>query len=350
MRRATCGDGCTTGMVDNGAIRVVGAGPAGLAAAITLARAGRQVVVYEKNADVGMRFHNDYQGIENWSAETDTLDFLRSISLEPHSLCIPFHRGMLMSPKECAEVTSPTPFFYLVKRGTDPDSLDMALKERAVASGVTLRFNSPVPHQEGDIVATGYTKPDVLAFGMVFDTDADDRAVILFDDRLAPKGYAYLLVCGGRATLATTLFAEFSSGRMYLEKAAERLRSVLHFTIENARTFVGCGSFSIPKSAVREGRRYAGEAAGFQDYLFGFGLRYALTSGHLAAQSVVRNLDYDSLWKAQFGQQLEASRRNRTIFRYLGNRGYDLLVKTTSSHHDPRGLWRRFYSERLRLF
>ena len=40
-------------------ILVAGAGPAGLAAAIALARGGREVVVAEKNDDVGKRFIGD---------------------------------------------------------------------------------------------------------------------------------------------------------------------------------------------------------------------------------------------------------------------------------------------------
>lgn len=45
-------------------IQIAGAGPAGLAAAITLARAGRQVVVHELQSDVGHRFKRDFQGLE----------------------------------------------------------------------------------------------------------------------------------------------------------------------------------------------------------------------------------------------------------------------------------------------
>jgi flavin-dependent dehydrogenase len=41
------------------------AGPAGLAAALTLARAGVLTVVHEIRHDVGARFHGDFQGIEN---------------------------------------------------------------------------------------------------------------------------------------------------------------------------------------------------------------------------------------------------------------------------------------------
>jgi phytoene dehydrogenase-like protein len=46
---------------------VVGAGPAGLVAAITLARAGRPVRVLERRARVGGRFAGDFQGLAGWA-------------------------------------------------------------------------------------------------------------------------------------------------------------------------------------------------------------------------------------------------------------------------------------------
>ena len=63
-------------------IHISSAGPAGLAAAITAARAGQPVVVYEQRQDVGGRFHDDFQGLENWTTDGDVLEELASFGIE----------------------------------------------------------------------------------------------------------------------------------------------------------------------------------------------------------------------------------------------------------------------------
>jgi len=48
-------------MIESRPIRIAGAGPSGLAAAIVLAKAGRAVEVHEAKRDVGTRFIGDLQ-------------------------------------------------------------------------------------------------------------------------------------------------------------------------------------------------------------------------------------------------------------------------------------------------
>jgi flavin-dependent dehydrogenase len=77
-------------MTEPETLHVVGAGPAGLTAAIVGRRAGRPVIVHERRQDVGCRFHGDFQGLENWSTERDVLDELAALGIEPTFDAIPF--------------------------------------------------------------------------------------------------------------------------------------------------------------------------------------------------------------------------------------------------------------------
>ena len=71
-------------------IKIIGGGLSGLSAAITLAREGFEVDIYEIHEDVGKRFHGDIEGLENWSEKEDILkEFgkmnIGSISFRPIS-------------------------------------------------------------------------------------------------------------------------------------------------------------------------------------------------------------------------------------------------------------------------
>ena len=67
------------------AVEIAGAGPAGLAAAITLAQAGRRVVVHEMQKEVGRRFGGDFQQAlplliaEGCAADQGTVDMLAAL-------------------------------------------------------------------------------------------------------------------------------------------------------------------------------------------------------------------------------------------------------------------------------
>ncbi len=61
-------------------INVIGAGPAGLVAAINLAKADFAVMLHESAPSVGHRFHGDFQGIENWTTEDDVENFSNGLT------------------------------------------------------------------------------------------------------------------------------------------------------------------------------------------------------------------------------------------------------------------------------
>ncbi len=69
-------------MVDKPVIEISGAGPAGLAAALTVTAAGQRARVYERRSDVGGRFHGDFQGLENWTTDIDVLEELASLGID----------------------------------------------------------------------------------------------------------------------------------------------------------------------------------------------------------------------------------------------------------------------------
>ncbi|HVR11494.1 MAG TPA: NAD(P)-binding protein, partial [Thermoanaerobaculia bacterium] len=186
-----------------GPLEIVGAGPAGLAAAIAGCQAGRRVVVYERHRDVGCRFRGDFQGLENWSSAGDVLEELAGLGIEPTFDAIPFTEQVCYGPGGREHVfRSAQPFYYLITRGSAPGTLDHSLKQQALAAGAEIRFGEPVlKPPAGAVVASGPHRADALAIGYLFETDLADGAFAVLDDRVAPKGYGYLLVHGGRATL-----------------------------------------------------------------------------------------------------------------------------------------------------
>ena len=51
---------------ENSKTHIVGAGIAGMTAAINLSKFGKSVIIYEKKDSIGASRHGDFEGIENW--------------------------------------------------------------------------------------------------------------------------------------------------------------------------------------------------------------------------------------------------------------------------------------------
>ena len=117
-------------------IRILGAGLAGLTVAINLSKAGYKVEVFEKNKDVGQRFHGDLQGLENWSEKGDILEELEKMNIDINFDCDPFSRLALTNGSITREIIAQRPLFYLVKRGSLPGSLDQGLKIQALEGSI----------------------------------------------------------------------------------------------------------------------------------------------------------------------------------------------------------------------
>ncbi len=330
-------------------ILVAGAGPAGLAAALTANRAGRAVIVYERARDVGHRFHDDFEGLENWSAEGDVLDELAAIGIDPTFDHTPVREVTVFDPRSRAHTyRSARPFFYIVRRGSSSGTLDTSLKRQALTRGVEIRFGQAHHPAEG-IVAHGPRGTDAIVVGYIFATTAADGAYAVLSDRLAPKGYAYLLVVQGRGTVAACMFADFRNEKRYLERTLAFFREHVGFEMSNPRRFGGAGNTRVPTTARRGRALLVGEAAGFQDALWGFGMRYALLSGSLAARALVsgRVEDYDRLWKRRLGGILRAGVVNRLLYATLAERGYAGLLWLLDRTPDPRAWLRRLYRPSL---
>ncbi len=318
-----------------------------MATAITLADRGVKVVVHEKRADVGMRFSKDFQGLENWTTNSDVLVDLANLGLTASwwTKGVDSFRAVGPGDDESYRFSCRRPLFYLVQRGADPGCIDAALRDVASGMGVDIRFSSPSEVGDADVVASGPQRTNGIVYGRTFRTESSDAAVLVCDDAVAPKGYGYLLIAEGRGTLAVVV-RQGDGGRAHqrLDLLDERVRRLVDFDDDDVRDFGANGAFAPALGFVRDGAWVVGEASGLQDFLFGFGMRSALVSGVLAAKSILNQTDYPEAADARFGRAVETSLVNRYIYERMGGLAYSaVLGRISRSGADPVDLLARIY-------
>jgi flavin-dependent dehydrogenase len=326
-------------------VHIAGAGPAGLTAAIVLARHGRKVRVYEKHPDVGHRFHGDFEGLENWTSKEGVTEFLTDVGIETNFAFVPYYGvRVYVADANPVEMKSSAPIFYLVERGAGAAAFDSGLKEQALAAGVEILFNRKRKcHDGGIIVATGPRYANMVAFGITFRTRMDNQAVFVLNEELAPGGYAYLLSFDGRGTLAAVLFRDFRKGNGCFNSTLSFFRNVMEADISAPRRFNGYGNFFVPGTRGDRNGISVGESAGFQDYLLGFGMRYAIQSGYFAAKRLLEGAGFDRPWKREMKFRLETSLINRFIFENCGSMGHRYFIRR-ASRNDLRDFLRVQYN------
>ncbi|WP_340818132.1 NAD(P)/FAD-dependent oxidoreductase [Methanolobus sp. WCC4] len=330
----------------NKEINILGAGISGLACAIILRKNGYDVNIYEKRKSTGTRFNSDWQAIENWSEDTDAIDEIRSIGIDTSFKCVPLCELNLHYSDKIRNLSGDNAC-YMVKRGTDSDCLDTCLLEQAKALGVNIHYGT-IPEEDVPIhiVATGPVKGNILAKGIKFSTKKADAYHMALGSEIAKGFYSYLLIKDGEGTIATVFDNKnVLDSEKYLQNTIDCFSEYIdQEDIISGHKFGGYGYFEVRENMYNEdGAMLIGEAGGLQDYLWGFGMRYAFQSANLAVRSIMTGESYDELVKANLHQKLKHSKRNRKLFEMLGPLAYPLAYHLFDRSKDPMRFLNRVY-------
>ncbi len=312
-------------------INVTGAGPSGLSAAIELVKNDIDVTVYEKEKTVGFKFAGSYQFIFIPGSNVDGNIFLNSV-VSPKAITkmfhIPIHTIKVTCLNKTIEYRSVKPIFWAVKRGAGADTIDTALLKTAEQAGVELKFEST--STKPIIEATGGKIPSGIAREFIFDTNVNDTFHIILDKRIAPGGYAYLCVIKGKATLCTAVTKNMDKIIEFSNCSLDIFSGLYNLKPTNVHAQTNYVSFDIPESYYTEKSIMVGECAGLQDALFGFGLWYSISSGILAAQSIIYDFDYDIEAGKMFTPLLKTGKINRMLYEtcemLFGNMFYSFMM------------------------
>jgi flavin-dependent dehydrogenase len=326
-------------------VQIAGAGLSGLSTAIGLARLGHRVDVFEKNTDSGMLRHTDWDAIENWTTEQDLLISLDQWGIMPtFEYRAPLAFEVYDAKSECQIVTLRQPLFYLVSRGSQAGSVEQSLKAQALDLGVRIYYNQPCKVGEVDVWAAGARSGSFfLGAGLTFRTSHSDVVMVLVDTFLAPKAYAYLVIVDGFATLSTVLTRDFNQARTYLNRCMQAFRGYKSFDMNDVKMSSGFGGLvsAVWKPITRP--LIVGEAGGFQDFLWGFGIRHALHTGHLAARALDEGIDYEQVVTREIRPFVRSSLLNRAFYDLAGNRTYRILIRYFATRPNLRKRLRAFY-------
>lgn len=336
-------------------IKILGAGLSGLSAAINLAIADKEVKVYERKNSIGEHIYPNYQGLLRTNG--DPKKYLKKLNLEPEFKMKILSKAILCTRNKEVKVITKEAVPFVLRGGKN--SLEYGLFKQAEKLGVEFEFNSLANENDVDIVATGHFRCDMAAFAGIFEdvNFEEDCYLYMHDDRYSPRGwYLYILpISKGKIKLVNCTSQPYIKQTKKLFYKAISERKILKDIVGSKKpikTFGGFGGVDFPRSAVKNGKFYVGEAAGFQDPFRGFGMNYALESGFLVAQAINQNKNYDKLWKKKFAHQkkLDFARRyamvlfgDRIVEHYLKNYKDGEVVDLNKIN--PKGIKGKFLIE-----
>ena len=266
-------------------VKILGAGIAGMSAANFLAQSGYKATVYEKCNFVGGSRDGDYEGIENWIFSENVSDFIKKIGFNDKKITKYPVDEFLVHTDSASPILikNNLPFFNLVKRGSTKECIDYQLYEECLKNNVRFVFNSKKTDHI-DIYATGSKKAAAYVNGINFKTNAKNQSHLLLGSSFAPKGYAYMLIVNGEGTIATVFKKSKIKNKNPLRLCTNYFAD-RNVKFENIKFFGGKGSFNYRKTKLSHPYS-VGEAGGFQDFLFGFGMRFSMLSGVAASKMI----------------------------------------------------------------
>ena len=316
----------------NAPVSIIGSGLAGLSAAAVLSRAGRDVKIVDRAPHLGGYKGQDFQVIRNYGEDLGFVD-----SLTKYGIDIKYKHPVSSIVKyapsgKSMEVTSDNgPLFYVVKRGKSAISLDSQIYSAIDKKHATFEYNRNASIMTGDIIATGPIIRNLAGFGYTYegiDLDAD-KIYFFMDNKYAPNGYIYVSPYGdGTASIASVSYDLNCNLKVFLDRFLENnpFMSKAVKSVTNTEVFSGYAYCNYPETAKVNDKLFIGAAAGFVEAARGFGVKYSILSGILAAQSMIEGSDYDKLWKDSFGKELLESISRHFLLSGLNNEGLERLV------------------------
>ncbi len=330
-------------------IKIAGGGIAGLSAAIKLKLNGFEPIVYEKEDKIGLGRHDDFEGLENWIFSNEMSLFFKKIGFDFNKIdSYPISRFTIHTiSKNPFTIFQNKPFFYMIKRGSGYNSLDTQLFNQCIEKGIKFNFGQMAPN-DCEIIATGTSKAAAYVRGINFKTKLKDQVHLLLGNKFAAKGYAYLIIINGRGTLASAYKKTKNSQISPINNCIKYFNSI-GMKIPKGKAFASRGSFSLPFGKLKPPYK-VGEAGGYQDYLFGFGIRMSMLSGTAAALSIIgKNIKAKKLISS-LNQKLRLSFINRILYERLNDSQMEIIAQRLAMSNNPLEILSKVYGWNIKNY